>query len=1475
MVPLGSFLPCWGSALREPNSEGRVCPDSWGLLPRSLCCAPLPLRAGGTSCCSDVERCFVRGKGKAVNKRLAKGIGWLAALMMCCLMLVVAPTSAWAVEDVTLYVGGAGASDKNTGTSESSPLASLAAAFGKIYDKVGQNVTIYVIGDQIVDSTMRVWEDSVTLIGVGDAAPVLTRSKDFETTSDPARGTYNGAMIEVGGSTGNDIKASLTLKNIVLDDNGLHEGERFLQAASNGGEPTESTISSATVKVNGKDQTHFPAESTDDSFLVEKKKDDKGNTYYATKFSSDQIVQDAIIASYNGKGDITLGEGAVLRNYGGMSAVRITGSSKLTMLAGSAIEDTMNIERSRTYVELKCSTANCADDKHAFPVDLGPAGAVWMQGGVLDMHQGAIIGGAGEDTPMVGRAIYDEGGTATVNGAIKNVKASGEVWQGRSGTAIHVRGDGQAILGGTGVIDTITSDVHSGYTGAVMTNGDRNEGEGNVGEGYDFEAKEGSVIRNVTGFPTLFSNYGNELLNGTIENCTNDYIVGGFAQVTTIGETGVIQNCDATKGAAKSVVYTSNASDVYMYGTVKNNKVSTAAFYIINQSGGGAELFIYDGAVIEGTGSGYGVYVNASESKAEMNGGLISGFTYGVDSRGKSGRDATFIMNDGAITGNSSYGVYANGVSNSQSICELNGGVIEGNGSAEVCISGGYAEDAYEHVKIAAGVVRGNHIVSTSPGDVTLDEDYADIQLGQAKSDAVKKIKDLVAAKDAGWSVAGIAGLWIKPSGSDAHFLFERPYSAKNTTMYVAYIPVGTDGLPASDAKLTLVEVGNADPVDITLSGLTPNQSYAMMLVNTDIYRLAPDDVTKYIGGGQGEEGNYDETRGFPEVTFANCLDEITSMTIGNKDVEGDHLQALFNLLEVTYTDTDGNTVTSDREPGEYIVHLAWKNSPAPAVRINDNDVDTALGTGKLIVRHIENTDEAQNGTNTHALLTEEPTSSVEHAEAIAKESFFPSILPTKFYTNDDESREVDAEGIQLLDDDLLTYKDEDRTTPMENKGNEYLGSAGEGKEWSYEFHYLDLVDAYNGNAWVSASYGTTVYLPYPEGVTAANAAKLGVKVIHYKDLHREYGITGQTNVEVAIKACEMETMETDFTEQGIKFDTERAGFSPFAIAWKTDAPDEPDTPVTPPSKHYTITASAGEGGSISPFGSVSVAAGADKTFIFMSDEGYRVADVIVDGESLGALGSYTFEDVARDHTIQVVFKPGNAPADPDDTGVSDWLNTKDHDVYLHGYQDGSNTFKPNGNMTRGEVACMFYNLLLDKSMGDTPVAFEDVPDGAFYAEPIRVLASRGILFGTSPTTFDPDRPITRAEFTAIAMRFSKGDLSGENIFVDVAEGTWYHDVIVGSIKYGWIYGYQDGSHRFGPDDTITRAEATCIANRMLGRLPDGAYIAEHKDELKLFSDVSEEHFAWRDIVEATNAHNYVKDGGYEDWTSLKDGADA
>ncbi|WP_273396092.1 S-layer homology domain-containing protein [Thermophilibacter mediterraneus] len=349
---------------------------------------------------------------------------------------------------------------------------------------------------------------------------------------------------------------------------------------------------------------------------------------------------------------------------------------------------------------------------------------------------------------------------------------------------------------------------------------------------------------------------------------------------------------------------------------------------------------------------------------------------------------------------------------------------------------------------------------------------------------------------------------------------------------------------------------------------------------------------------------------------------------------------------------------------------------------------------------------------------------------------------------------------------------------------------------------------------------------------------------------------------------------KVEFSRDGssIVFHVDKGGFSPFVLTW--EAPDEPDTPVTPPStRYYEITATAGEGGSISPSGTHSYAAGSDVTFTITPDEGWTVGDVTVDGVSYRQLGSYTFEDLDDDHTISVTFMRGSDPTSPDETGVSDWLNASDHVAYLHGYGDGSFTFGPENPMTRAEVAQMFYNLLLDKGMGDRDVAFEDVPEGAYYAEPVRVLASRGILNGTGPETFEPNRAITRAEFVAIAMRFSNGAPDGENTFVDVPEDAWYRDYVVGATSFGWIYGYQDGSHRFGPDDTITRGQATMVTNRMLWRSCDTAWALEHLDQVKTFVDLPQGHYAFFDVVEATNAHDYERVGGtrYEDWTGLRE----
>lgn len=221
-------------------------------------------------------------------------------------------------------------------------------------------------------------------------------------------------------------------------------------------------------------------------------------------------------------------------------------------------------------------------------------------------------------------------------------------------------------------------------------------------------------------------------------------------------------------------------------------------------------------------------------------------------------------------------------------------------------------------------------------------------------------------------------------------------------------------------------------------------------------------------------------------------------------------------------------------------------------------------------------------------------------------------------------------------------------------------------------------------------------------------------------------------------------------------------------------------------------------------------------------------------------------------------------PADPDDTGVSDWLNTKDHLAYLAGYPGG--TFGPDQNMTRAEAAQMFYNLLLEKDVEIT-VEFEDVPADAWYATPVNTLASLGILSGVGDGQFDPDRSITRAEFTVIAMKFANTSGGGVNIFSDVNEDDWFYSAVVDSTQYGWINGYPDGTFR--PEATISRAEVTVIVNHMLGRAADRPYVIAHEEELNTFGDVNRGHWGYFHIAEATNAHEYHTEDGTESWTGL------
>lgn len=300
----------------------------------------------------------------------------------------------------------------------------------------------------------------------------------------------------------------------------------------------------------------------------------------------------------------------------------------------------------------------------------------------------------------------------------------------------------------------------------------------------------------------------------------------------------------------------------------------------------------------------------------------------------------------------------------------------------------------------------------------------------------------------------------------------------------------------------------------------------------------------------------------------------------------------------------------------------------------------------------------------------------------------------------------------------------------------------------------------------------------------------------------------------------------------------------------------------------YIIKAAAGANGSISPNGTISVSRGADKTFSIKADAGYEIADVRVDGTSVGAVRTYEFKNVTKAHEIYATFKktenePEQEVADPEKTGVAGLLETVKHDAYLHGYGNGE--FGPNNNMTRAEAAQMFYNLLREKNVTVT-VRFTDVPDDAWYATAVNTLASFGILKGVGEDKYDPTRAISRAEFAAIATRFAKVNLEGSTPFDDVSDADWYYNAVLTAVNYGWINGY--GDNTFRPYNTVTRAEVTTIVNRMLARRADKDFVADHINNMRTFNDVDSSFWAYHYIMEATNGHDYDRVEHTEIWKS-------
>ena len=215
-----------------------------------------------------------------------------------------------------------------------------------------------------------------------------------------------------------------------------------------------------------------------------------------------------------------------------------------------------------------------------------------------------------------------------------------------------------------------------------------------------------------------------------------------------------------------------------------------------------------------------------------------------------------------------------------------------------------------------------------------------------------------------------------------------------------------------------------------------------------------------------------------------------------------------------------------------------------------------------------------------------------------------------------------------------------------------------------------------------------------------------------------------------------------------------------------------------------------------------------------------------------------------------------------------DKLNADDHFAYVIGYPDGG--VHPHATITRAETATIFFRLLTEKTRKDNLTkyhSFRDVPQGAWYNAAVATMAKLKIITGYPDGTFQPDAPVTRAEFAAIAARFDEKSARTTASFRDIY-GHWAERYISCSAELGWIRGYTDNTFR--PDQSITRAEAMALINRVLNRNP------ESKDDLlrsmNIFNDnLDTAKWYYLDVQEAANSHDFIrKANGYEMWKKLR-----
>ena len=587
-----------------------------------------------------------------------------------------------------------------------------------------------------------------------------------------------------------------------------------------------------------------------------------------------------------------------------------------------------------------------------------------------------------------------------------------------------------------------------------------------------------------------------------------------------------------------------------------------------------------------------------------------------------------------------------------------------------------------------------------------------------------------------------------------------------------------------------------------TADGGVSGGDTASVPVNGSI-EIIPADITIYMGGDEGYEavvgdgGTVSPSNSMPAPLFyvdppASLGADVVNITLkgtggrvwefrlAGYDKSGSALYSIKSTgfagqdpVRVSYTGADGKLHVNDSfDPGKidelfakYDIDIYRGGAQSVWAEYGGSNYGVATGTGKLVVRAVEDSENSRN-----------PVISVvaEVTRPVVSGSAAVSAPDGTTYTLNDTTVPVKAEGVGLLFDGIID-KDVNRTevllSTIEAQFNVSINPD------RYQAQYLDLVDANNGNAWVKASGPVTVYWGYPEG-TGQNT---NFTLYHFTDLHRDGSSSGFDVVDIS--GSKIELVKLRKTANGIAFEVEPGGFSPFVLVWENIV--IPDIPVTP---------------------------------------------------------------------AEPVYEPN-------------WLNTTEHFGYIIGYEDG--TIKPDASITRAEVATIFFRLLTDEARDKfwtETNSYSDVAETAWYNNAISTLSRMGILGGYEDGTFRPNASITRAEFAKIAVSFFEyEDISAENIFTDVAAGSWYENFVAVAAKLGLIEGYAGNVYR--PNESITRAEACTIINRTLGRAPDADHLLP-ESEMNTWPDNRPGVWYYAQLQEATNSHEYKWSGDIEHWTA-------